>query len=63
MLDFLFDNIGGKIMSFAKALFVIEAIGALLFGLITCCYFERRYGPICGKGAKALFQNETELLF
>ena len=53
MLDFLFDNIGGKIMSFAKAVFVIEAIGALLFGLITCCYFERRYCPICGKGVRS----------
>ena len=34
MLDNLYENIGGKIISWAKWIFVIEAIGAVITGLV-----------------------------
>ena len=33
MLDILYENIGGKIKNWAKRLFVIEAIGAIIAGI------------------------------
>ena len=34
MLDNLYDNIGGKIKNWAKWIFIIEAIGAIITGLV-----------------------------
>ena len=34
MLDNLYENIGGKIKNWAKWIFIIEAIGAIITGLV-----------------------------
>ena len=33
MLDNLYENIGGKIKNWAKWIFIVEAIGAIIFGI------------------------------
>jgi len=53
MLDNLYENIGDKIKSWAKWIFVVEAIGAIITGLIFLFAYEDRilYGLltlICG---------------
>ena len=53
MLDNLYENIGSKIKNWAKWIFVIEAIGAVITGLVLLFTDEDLilYGPltaICG---------------
>ena len=53
MLDTLYENIGGKIKNWAKWIFIIEAIGAIITGLVLLCTDEDLilYGlltAICG---------------
>ena len=53
MLDNLYENIGGKIKNWAKWIFIIEAIGAIITGLVLLCTDEDLilYGlltAICG---------------
>ena len=40
MLDNLYENIGGKIKNWAKWIFIIEAIGAIITGLVLLCTDE-----------------------
>ena len=37
MLDSLYKNIGGKIKNWAKWIFVVEAIGAIILGFVLMC--------------------------
>ena len=37
MFENLYENIGGKIKSLAKWIFILEAIGAIVTGLILMC--------------------------
>ena len=40
MLDTLYENIGGKIKNWAKWIFIVEAIGAIITGLVLLCTDE-----------------------
>ena len=51
MLDNLYENIGGKIKSWAKWIFIVEAIGAIITGI----YFVHR-------GITASFDSEPDIL-
>ena len=40
MLDNLYENIGSKIKNLAKWIFIVEAIGAIITGLVLLCKDE-----------------------
>ena len=44
MLDILYENIGGKIKNWAKWMFIVEAIGAIITGLVFLIDWGFEYG-------------------